>query len=101
MGGISMKLTCILKKAGVFSLIFIAGMLVMGATLFISMFTSKWIIQTMTGTTENLTAIMGLTLVFMITIMSFGLSIFYCYMRERENKQKIIKLDPNTVIGNK
>jgi intracellular septation protein A len=83
-----MKLYCILKEAAKFCGIFIIIMTYFGTLLFISLWISKSVIQYVTGSVSNVSAIIWVALPILLVLFSLSFATFDCYMREKDKKKK-------------
>ena len=95
-----MNLKCILKEAGIFIGILIIFVLYMGVLMFVSLWSSKMIIQYVTGSV-NVLYIMWLGLVFMIILSGLSFATFHCYMTELEKKKKAKRESEEKVAGDR
>lgn len=82
-----MRLSCILKMFGAAFIMMIAGLALMFATLFSSMYLAMFIVS-MTFEVWDANDVMLVTIPVLITIMSLMFAITQCYINDKNRERK-------------
>lgn len=88
-----MKISCVLKTAGIMILFFIAFSAVFAITATACMFLAKWVSDTFFGP-DQIQIMIWLGLLFIIIAMSFEFAIGMCYMDGKKKKEPKKEPDP-------